>query len=84
MKDPHFIKQKDGNPTTCPLFNFRTKLNEKTLNIAPLNITAGRPRKYQFNNSLVLLPHSAMVPNSGTARNAAMVGTLAMQCGPEH
>jgi hypothetical protein len=70
VKDPHLIKQKDRNPATCPLFNLRTQFNEETLNIAPLDIAARRPRKNQFNNSLMPSFHLLMVPVSGTERNS--------------
>ena len=53
VRDPHFIKQKDRNPATGPFFNLRTQFNEKTLNIAPLDIAAGWPGKDQLNNSLM-------------------------------
>jgi hypothetical protein len=70
VKDPHFIKQKDRNPATCPLFNLCTQFNEEALNIAPLDIAARRPRKNQFNNSLMPSFHLLMVPVSGTERNS--------------
>jgi hypothetical protein len=66
VKDPHLIKQKDRNPAACPFFNFGTQLNEKALNIAPLDIAARRPRKDQFNNPLVPPFHTFIVPFSGT------------------
>lgn len=62
MKDPHLVKQKDRNPATCPLFNFCTQFNEETLNITPLNIATCRPRKNQFNNTLMPSFHFFMVP----------------------
>lgn len=75
MKDPHLIKQKDRNPTTCPLFNFCTLFNEKALNIAPLDIAARWPRKNQFNNSLMPTFHQAIVPFSGTECNSVFLMT---------
>ncbi|OIQ71519.1 hypothetical protein GALL_468600 [mine drainage metagenome] len=73
VKDPHLIKQKDRNPATCPFFNFCPKFNEETLNIAPLDITARRPRKNQFNNSLMPSFHLFIVPVSGTERNSDLL-----------
>ena len=75
MKDPHLIKQKDGNPATCPFFNFCTQFNEEALNIAPLDIAARRPRKNQFNNSLMPTFHFLIVPISGTIHNSDLLMT---------
>ena len=68
MKNPHLTKQIDRNPATRPLFNFSTQFNEKTLNIAPLNVRACGSRKDQFNDSLVLAFHLITVSVSGTER----------------
>jgi hypothetical protein len=70
VKDPYLIKQKDRNPAACPFFNFRAQFNEETLNIAPLNIAARRPRKNQFNNPLMPSFHFYIVPFSGTENNS--------------
>ena len=75
MKDPHFIKQKDGNPAACPFFNFCTQFNEEALNIAPLDIAARRPRKNQFNNPLMPTFHFLIVPISGTRHNSDLLMT---------
>jgi hypothetical protein len=48
----------------------RTQFNEEALNIVPLDIAARRPRKNQFNNSLMPSFHMLMVPVSGTERNS--------------
>ena len=73
VKNPHFIKQKDRNPTACPFFNLSAQFNEKTLNIAPLNIATRWPRKNQFDNSLMSTFHSLMVPVSGTECNSDLL-----------
>ncbi len=53
VKDAYFIKQKNRYSATCPFFNFCAQFNEKPLNIPPLDIATCRPRKDQFNNSLM-------------------------------
>lgn len=57
MKDAHFAKQKNRNPATRPFFNFGAQFYKERLHIAPLDIAAGRPRKDEFNNSLMPLLH---------------------------
>ena len=46
-----------------------------SLNIVPLDITARRPRKNQFNNSLMPSFHLLIVPVSGTERNSDLLMT---------
>jgi hypothetical protein len=69
VKNPHLIKQKDRNPTARPLFNLGPQLNEKALNIAPLDIAACWSRKNQLNSSLMPTLHLHMVPVLGTGNN---------------
>jgi hypothetical protein len=73
VKDPYLVKQKDRNPAACPFFNFCAQFNEETLNIAPLDIAARRPRKDQFNSSLMPSLHGQMVPFSGTERKPGLL-----------
>jgi hypothetical protein len=73
VKDPNLTEQENRHPTARPLFNFCAKLNKKTLNIAPLDIAACRPRKDQFNNSLMPSFHSLIVPFLGTDYKTDMV-----------
>ena len=64
---PHFAKQDDGNATTLPLTERRTKLCEQRFDIAPLNVCARWVSKDQSKCSLVLLLHLQMVPLFSTA-----------------
>jgi len=73
VKDPHLIKQKDRNPAACPFFNFCAQFNEETFHIAPLDIAARRPRKDQFNSSLMPSLHRQMVPFLGTERKPGLL-----------
>ena len=75
VKDAHLIKQKDRNPAACPFFNFCTEFNEEALNVAPPDIAARRPRKDQFNNSLMPPFHFLIVPVSGTESNSDFLMT---------
>ena len=66
MEDPDFSKQHHGNPTALSLTDVRPKLNEKRLNITPLDIGAYWMGKDGLQGSLVLSSHGEMVLLLGT------------------
>ena len=68
MEDPNLVEKHHGYPATFTLTDFCPELNEKRLNITPLNIGADWMGKDGLQDSLVLLLHMGMVLLSGTIR----------------
>jgi hypothetical protein len=66
MKDPDFSKQHNGHAAALSFSDFSAKFHEQSLNVAPLDISAGGPSKDQFERALVLPLHAEMVPPTST------------------
>ena len=60
------MKQDDSNATTFSLADFSPDLLEKSLNVFPLDICAGRVRENKLECALVLPLHVSMVLQLGT------------------
>lgn len=61
MEDPDLSEKHYGNPTSLSLTDVRPKLNEKCLDITPLDIGAYWMGKDGLQGSLVLSSHVRMV-----------------------
>ena len=61
MEDPDLSEKHHGNPAPFSLTDIRPKLNEKRLNITPLDIGAYWMSKDGLQGSLVLSSHVKMV-----------------------
>ena len=61
MEDPDLSEKHHGDPTPLALTDVRPKLNEKRLNITPLDIGPDWMGKNGLQGSLVLSSHVEMV-----------------------
>jgi hypothetical protein len=68
MEDPDLSEKHHGDPAPLSLTDVRPKLNEKRLNITPLDMSAYGMGKDGFQGSLVLSCHAKMVLLLGTIR----------------
>jgi hypothetical protein len=66
MEDPDLSEKHHGDPASLSLTDVRPKLNEKRLNITPLDIGAYWMGKNGLQGSLVLSSHVKMVLLLGT------------------
>jgi hypothetical protein len=66
MEDPDLSKKHHGDPASLSLTDVRSKLNEKRLNITPLDIGPYWMGKDGLQGSLVLSSHVKMVLLRGT------------------
>jgi hypothetical protein len=66
MEDPDLSEQHHGDPAALALTDVRPKLNEKRLNITPLDIGPSWMGKDGLQSSMVLSSHVKMVLLSGT------------------
>ena len=66
MEDPDLPKQHHGHPAPLSLTDVRPKLNEKRLNITPLDIDPYWMGKDGLQGSVVLSSHVKMVLLLGT------------------
>ena len=62
VKDAYFAEQKNRDPAARAFLNFCAQFDEERLHITPLDIAARRPRKDQFDDSLVSLLYFSLVP----------------------
>jgi hypothetical protein len=66
MEDPDLSEKHHGDPASLSLTEVRPQLNEKRLNITPLDIGPYRMGKDGLQGSLVLSSHRKMVLLFGT------------------
>ena len=66
MEDPDLSEKHHGDPTSLSLTDIRTKLNEKRLNITPLDIGPYWLSTDSLQGSVVLSSHTKMVLLLGT------------------
>jgi len=66
MENPNLSEKHQGNPASLSLTDVRPKLNEKRLNITPLDIGPYWMGKDGLQGSLVLSSHVKMVLLLGT------------------
>jgi hypothetical protein len=66
MKDPHLFKQDNGNATALAFGDFGAKLDEQSLYVTPLEVSACGPSEDQFERALMLPLHGEMVLLTGT------------------